>query len=220
MKLLPQRLRRLLEYIAPCHTFADVGCDHGYIASEVLSRGLAEYVVISDISQKSLQKAVDLLQPHNGKFCAVCCDGLSGFNRVCDQVMIAGMGGEEICKILLSSPFLPQRLVLQPMKNAEKVRALVIEKGFEIVRDDMFFDGQKYYFALSAVVGKNAQPYTAKEVEYGRDNLRGNKDFLDFLLQKIQTLKTRDTAQSGQIEQKIKRMEIIANEVRANLRNT
>jgi tRNA (adenine22-N1)-methyltransferase len=36
---------------------ADVGADHGYTCAGILQRGLAEKVIATDISEKSLEKA-------------------------------------------------------------------------------------------------------------------------------------------------------------------
>ena len=85
-----KRLETIYQSLAPCKKLADVGCDHGYIADAMLSRGKAERAVISDISAPSLKKAADLLERnHPGRYTAVVCDGLKGVDSDCDQVLIA-----------------------------------------------------------------------------------------------------------------------------------
>ena len=56
------RLKRIFEEIPPCSSFADVGCDHGYIAEKMLESGKCNHVIISDISAPSLKKAEKLLK--------------------------------------------------------------------------------------------------------------------------------------------------------------
>lgn len=55
------RLDELFRLLPPCRKFADVGCDHGYIAARMLASGKCERLVVSDISMKSLDKARALL---------------------------------------------------------------------------------------------------------------------------------------------------------------
>jgi len=174
-----KRLETIYQSLAPCKKLADVGCDHGYIADAMLSRGKAERAVISDISAPSLKKAADLLERnHPGRYTAVVCDGLKGVDSDCDQVLIAGMGGEEIISILEGAPFVPERLVLQPMKNADKLRKRLLSLGYRILKDYLFID-VKYYNLIVCERGEDC--YTEDEIFFGRDNLRQRpEDFIRF----------------------------------------
>lgn len=176
-----KRLERIFSEIPACKSFADVGCDHGFIAEKMLISGKCSHVTISDISEPSLQKAKKLLYPfiQKGMVTAICTDGLNGVDCNTDAVLIAGMGGEEIIKILHESPFLPLNLVLQPMKNVDKVRKELINLGYSINKDYLFYD-KKYYNLLVCRLGEMQEPYTEKELIFGRDNLKQRSD--DFML--------------------------------------
>ncbi len=127
------RIEELCALIEPCESFADVGCDHGYVARHVLNSGKCDNVLITDISAKCLAKAEKLLAKHieAGKCRAVCCDGLKGVPTDTEQVLIAGMGGDEIIQIL-SEGFVPEKFILQPMKNADKLRKFLLGKGCKL----------------------------------------------------------------------------------------
>ena len=144
-----ERLMRIFNEIPNCKSFADVGCDHGFIAEQMIKSGKCSLVTISDISEPSLEKARKLLKKYIdlGMVLPVCTDGLKGINTNTEVVLIAGMGGEEIIKILQESAFLPPILVLQPMKNVEKVRRKLFELGYAINKDYLFYD-KKYYNLL------------------------------------------------------------------------
>ena len=176
-----KRLEELYSVLLPCKKFADVGCDHGYIAKAMIIGGKAEEVVVSDISAPSLKKAERLLSSIEGaRFKAVVCDGLDGVDDDCDQVLIAGMGGEEIIAILGKAVFLPERLVLQPMKNVDKLRKSLLLLGYRIERDYIFKD-EKFYNVIAAIRGNDS--YTEDELFFGRDNLRERgENFLEFAL--------------------------------------
>ena len=98
------KLGKRLEVIASlvnCKRIADVGCDHGKLAYYLLDNGIVDYAVVSDISKPSLNKAVDILSKTKYNFDYICCDGLTGYKGYnIDQCIIAGMGGDEIIKII------------------------------------------------------------------------------------------------------------------------
>lgn len=205
------RINKLCTYLFKCKTFADVGCDHGYIAEYMLKNGLCERAVISDISEKSLQKAQTLLSKYisAGKCRAVCCDGLKEIDKKTDCIMIAGIGGEEMIKILREG-FIPQSFVLQPMKNADLLRGYLLKNDCFIETDDIFTDGKKYYFVIRGRRGA-AQSYTEEQLLYGKDSLK-NPVFYDYLNEELNKkkgyLKSRMAEESRQtLTEQIKRME-------------
>lgn len=188
-----KRLQTVCGELSACDTFADVGCDHGYCTLYMLEHELCRAAVISDISAGSLRKAETLLSAYiqAGTVRSVCCAGLQGVPASCDQVLIAGMGGEEIVKILQEG-FLPPALVLQPMKNAPKLRRFLLDRGYAIVRDFLFLDGGKHYILLRAEAGGRARPYGPPELEFGYDNLHApGSDFLDYIRSEAEKCRRR-----------------------------
>jgi tRNA (adenine22-N1)-methyltransferase len=170
------RIDALCGYLSPCHTFADVGCDHGYCTQYMLKNGLCERAYISDISPKSLQKAERLLKPflEADRVKAVACFGLEQIPPSVDEVLIAGMGGEEIIDILKRG-FIPEKFVFQPMKNAEKLRKFLLDSGCDLLRDDLFYCG-KYYFCMTGVRSGDKpltekRSYTQAELKFGKGSL-------------------------------------------------
>ena len=174
-----KRLKTLYSLVKKGGIFADVGCDHGFVAKHALDTGDFESVIISDISKPSLEKAVTLLKDYGTKVKAYHTDGVDAFDGEPSVIFIAGMGGEEICSIISRIKNKPNQLVLSPQKNSNKVRALLIKLGYKIESDFTFYD-KKYYDAISAVVGKDC--YTQNELIFGRDNLKNrSNEFLDKL---------------------------------------
>ena len=164
-----KRLKEICAHIPKSEVFADVGCDHGYCARYALDNGLCKRAYITDISEKCLEKAKSLLK---GEIEAGVCiplvgDGLSVLPEPA-TVLIAGMGGEEIVKIL--SVKMPPVFLLQPMKNTEKVRRFLLEKGCRIALDVTFEDG-KFYDLISGT-SEGGDVYSEREIVYGRDNLK------------------------------------------------
>lgn len=166
-----KRLEEIFSLLPECETFADIGCDHGYVAKQMLESGKCKKVIISDVSQKCLDKAVALLsnEIEVGRATAVVSDGFEKVGN-CDLALIAGMGGEEIVGILKRAKTLPEKVVLQPMKNTKKVRKTAVELGYKIQKDYTFFTGKIFYDLLLLVKGKDS--LTDEEAEFGRTNLK------------------------------------------------
>ena len=180
-----KRIDTLCSLLKKTTSFADVGCDHGYCSQYMLENGLCEFAILSDISKGSLQKAETLLNEYivQGKAKAVLGNGFFGVPKDTEEVLIAGMGGEEIVAILSHEKygFIPEIFVFQPMLNPEKLRAYLLENGGYIEKDYTFLADGKFY---DVIVGRKRkdeekQSYTEWEIEFGRDNLKDRgADFL------------------------------------------
>ena len=62
------RLNQIFSVLPSCEVFADIGCDHGYVAKAMLDSGKCKKVIVSDISEKCLFKATTLLQFYTFSF--------------------------------------------------------------------------------------------------------------------------------------------------------
>ncbi|MDE6666872.1 MAG: class I SAM-dependent methyltransferase [Clostridia bacterium] len=210
------RIKKLCSYLDKCSTFADVGCDHGYCTQYMLKNGLCEIAVISDISAKCLQKAENLLADYiqNGKVTSVCCNGLEGISEETEQILIAGMGGEEIVSIFKNS-FIPQKFVLQPMKNIRAVREYLLQNGAEISVDEPFESCGKFYFVIKGKKCGNSSIYGGQQLEFGLNlSCETTKKYIKSELNKKRAYLERDLKIETrlQIEEEIRFMEGVLNE--------
>ena len=148
---LGKRLSAVLDEVEG-KSLADVGCDHGKLSVESLLSGKVERVIACDVSDKSLQKAIDLarqLQIENIEFRAG--DGLQVIrDGEVDCVVIAGMGGREMMSILSHIPQGIKRLVLSPHKNTIELRRFLSGINAYIVKDYVLKDGAKFYDVIVA----------------------------------------------------------------------
>ncbi len=183
--------------VAPANVIADVGCDHGLVSEKLLKANKAKQVIFTDVSAKCLKKAETLLADFvaNGSAKPYCVDGLQGVTEPVEEVIIAGMGGEEIIKILSEClDRLPiKKLVLQPMKNCKEVRKFLIKRGFTIGLDYTFYYADKFYDLITAMkLPENVWDYyTEDEYEFGRQNLKiKEKDFVRKINSEINSVRT------------------------------
>ena len=180
--MLTKRLSEILTHTQGSATLADVGCDHGYLGYEALKRGYALRVIATDVSDKSLDKARRLFC-ENGYIDRVefrCGDGLSVLGEdEADTVVISGMGGREIVKILSNAHSKYEKLVLSPQSDIDTVRRYLVGHGYRLNHDYVMKD-TKFYWIIVAEPGDDT--YTEAEYIFGRDNLSGNySDFIEWL---------------------------------------
>lgn len=143
-----ERLKRICSLIDRTHSFIDIGCDHGYVVKFVLDHGLAERVVACDVSIGSLDKARRLIgDDERVEF--VCGDGAL-IAHGCDTVLCSGMGGIEMLSII--SACSPDTYILSPQSHAYGVRKHLLERDYDIVRDEVLRDG-KFYDVIKATRG-------------------------------------------------------------------
>ena len=163
------KLSSRLEYIfSLCvesrHT-VDVGTDHGKLAVALVLSGKAQNVTASDVNEKPLEKARQLVTALSvkDKVNIVLTDGLSGINSYSpDQIVIAGMGGELISDILGAAKWVKKsdiRLILQPMTAEAELRRFLFTEGFSISFEGAVVDcGKPYVVMVASYSGKTETP--------------------------------------------------------------
>lgn len=221
-----KRLKTIFGELEKCSSFADVGCDHGYCAQYMLENSLCERAYITDISEKSLKKAENLLSSYirSGVLSSFCSDGLDKIPPDTSLVLIAGMGGCEIINIM-ERAFIPRKFVFQPMKNSEELRRYLVSNGAKILSDYTFYDG-KFYDVIKGESGNFSEEYSDVEYEFGRGNiLNGGEDFLFFLdeqIRKNEGYLKADMSEDNEslIRKKIKYLIGIRNETIRSAKNT
>ncbi|MGN0795930.1 MAG: tRNA (adenine(22)-N(1))-methyltransferase [Christensenellales bacterium] len=148
---LSDRLKELVKHVDG-ESVADVGCDHGKVAVYCALSG--KRAIATDISEQSLHKAERLAKQCSVAVKTILCDGLDKVeSKEVDVVIIAGMGGIEIGKILADGARLNKtfkKYVLSPNTDAKVVREFLQEKRIGISRDYMIEDKNKFYSIIVA----------------------------------------------------------------------
>lgn len=179
--MISKRLRYIIDITDNFNVIADIGTDHGYVAVGLLQEKKAHKVISSDISSNSLQKAIDYVKSNylEDKIDTRVGSGLSVLQAdEADAVIIAGMGGVLISKILeddYDNKFSKKSptLILQPVQQASNLRYYLYENNFDIIDEHYIDDMGKYYHIIIA------KKYTQKSKNYM--SLQKNKDvFLEY----------------------------------------
>ncbi len=137
----------------------DVGTDHGYLPVHLALTDYPGALFASDIHIEPLnaaRRSADQAGVRD-RICFLHCDGLA----LCppdeiDTIVIAGMGGDMIVKILDEAEWCMNeryRLILQPMTKAEVVRYWLVYNEFGIESETLVEDDGILYQIISASFG-------------------------------------------------------------------
>ncbi len=154
--------KRLLCCAEKVHTgarVADIGCDHGYLAIELLKSGKASFVHACDLREQPLQKAKRNAERFGvaENICFSQADGLVAVDpNEIDTVICAGMGGDLITQIVAACPWLKDKkytLILQPQSSGQDLRRSLSEMGFGIEEETLVEDGGFLYQVMRVRFG-------------------------------------------------------------------
>ena len=123
---LSPRLAAIAEQVPQGARLADVGTDHAYLPAWLLLAGRISGAVATDVREGPLQRGRETARLYKVEDRIVfrCCDGLAAVEpQEADTVVIAGMGGELMARIVERAPWTRGcTLLLQPMSAQEVLR--------------------------------------------------------------------------------------------------
>ncbi len=164
--VLGKRMTAIVSEIAG-GVIADVGCDHGKVSIAAAGKESVKAVYAIDISPSSLQKVIDAKAKNKlDKIKPIVSDGLDVIKAHIDQVIIAGMGGNEIISILSKTNPLPSDMILVPHQDANKVRRYLSGK-VGIKKDYIVEENNKFYPII--VTEQGTTVYEESELAYGKN---------------------------------------------------
>ena len=196
LKLSP-RLARAADFVREGSFVADVGTDHAYLPIYLCLSDRACGAVASDINEGPVMRARENINKYSldKKIDVLRTDGLCGIEKYApDDVLILGMGGELIAKIISDAPWTKRtglRLCLQPMTHPEILRGFLLQNGYSILDEALAEEEKIYQIILAEYTGRTAE-YTDAELLLGRHNAgRGGEVFARLCERQIQILVKR-----------------------------
>ena len=177
------RLCSALPYLTWGGAVIDVGTDHAYLPIYLVGQNISSRALACDINRGPIENAQRNIAAAglNTKIDTLCTDGLHGTEGFCpDDILIFGMGGELIIRILSEAPWVKNPnigLVLQPMTRAHLLRRWLLENGFAIVGETIAHEDRYYQTIAARYCGKNEE-YTEEELLLGRWNIQNNTPHL------------------------------------------
>lgn len=177
---LDNRLKLCADFVRNGIRLADIGTDHAYLPVWLCRIGRCTSAIAADINPDPLKRGRDTII--NAGLTDVIetrlSDGLQMFgSNDADDIVIAGMGGELIAKIIGDWQFAKdstKHYILQPMTKSEVLIKWLCENGFEIIRQDCCVASNKCYTVL--LVKYTGEIFARDEVYYYLAKLTPNEN--------------------------------------------
>ena len=186
---LSKRLKAVSDMVTSGCRLADVGTDHGYIPLWLTEQKRISGAIAMDINQGPLLRAEEniRLYGYEDKIETRLSDGVSALKPgETDSVVIAGMGGGLVMKILKEGAEVLKsvsELILQPQSDIEKVRRFLQQENYCINLENMILEDGKFYPVMRAVHGA-MEELRDIDYRYGPCLLKEKNQCLKFYLDK------------------------------------
>lgn len=155
---LSKRLKIIADLVTPSYRVSDIGTDHGYVPIYLLKNNICPSAIAIDVSKGSLEKAANNIN-RVGLSDVIECRLSNGLEKLIpyetDTIIIAGMGGILIDKILRSHPDVvmsAKELIISPHRNPELIHKYAEENNYKIVYDEIIIDKNKNYEIVKIII--------------------------------------------------------------------
>lgn len=151
---LSERLMAVSRYVRAGSNAADVGCDHAQLAV-YLAFTRCRIVYACDVNPLPLQRAGQTLEKFHAedRVSLLLSDGLTGVPRSVTDVILAGMGGDLISRLIFRERWLYSpsiRLILQPQSLIASLRKELFRQGFSILHETPIVEPRHTYCVICA----------------------------------------------------------------------
>lgn len=178
---LSKRLEKVANLVEPAAFLVDIGCDHGFMAIDLVKSGKVKKALCTDINEGPLKRAKDHIKEYGlEKEIDTCLsDGLISLKEDFDKYnfdscTICGMGGLMGVKIIFEADEFFRRMncfYLQLQSDIELVRIFLEKSGYEILFEDMVFEDSKYYTVMKVKNKGNRDISSSMFCDVSFDNL-------------------------------------------------
>jgi tRNA (adenine22-N1)-methyltransferase len=214
MFMLDERLLMCASLVRKAARLADIGTDHAYLPVRLLKNGRIEAAIASDINRSPLESGRATAEKYHCKDIefrlGAGLQTIRESDRVTD-VVIAGMGGELIEEIVLTSPLTKDKnlnLILQPMTKSDELIRALCRNGYEIRSQECAVSHGKCYTAMSVFyTGEGFEPDEVFPY-IGKLDLK-NPDCVRFVKNHIKNLENKSKGDEGVLPLLTKLKELI-----------
>ena len=156
---LPERLKKIADFIPLGSTVADIGTDHALLPVYLIKQGISKSVIAGDLNRGPLEAAKRNVTEAGLQEQIILRQG-NGLDIIspgeADTVVIAGMGGFTIRQILEEKGrdvFGFKRFILQPMNDSHALRKWLVRNGLYMAKEDIVEEDSRLYEIICAVPG-------------------------------------------------------------------
>ncbi len=171
-----ERISAISDEIKKGERVADIGTDHGYLPIKIISDGTSDFVIMSDISEGSLSKAMENCRIRG--IPADKCDFMvgSGLETLekgeVDTVVIAGLGGGAMIEILgcdIDKTRSYRKFIMEPRNKSGELRYWLFVNGFDVSSEKLVSEGD---FVRKVITAAPIEGYTERPLPYPKGDIR------------------------------------------------
>lgn len=194
---LDNRLIACTKFIKRNSKIADIGSDHAYLPIWLIKNNIIDYAIASDVREGPLLNAKKNIEKYHlsQKIETRLSDGLQNIkSSEADTIVIAGMGGEIISKIIKDANWLKntnKNIILQPMSQDEYLRNFLLTENFQIIDEIIASSHEKIYSVMNVKFSKDKIYVDTLYPYIGKIKPTHTNEFNVYINQKIGKLKNK-----------------------------
>ena len=187
---LSKRLETVAQMVPENLPCADIGADHGYLVKFLIDNNKIPFAYASDNKKGPFMRLASNLESYINKGLVEVSlqDGLNNLPNKYRTIVICGMGGDLIREILSSNLETVKEkdyLLLAPHGKEKELRLFLSTNGFEIIDEEVVYEGHYYEIILFKNVKKIVK-YDEIQLNFGPVNLKKKSEifknkYLDLL---------------------------------------
>ena len=167
---LSKRLQAIYEMV-PYSVTADIGIDHGKLMIALFNDGKIPKGYAVENKKGPYDRLVKALKENNidEDVIPLFSDGISELPVSVGTIVLAGMGGDTILKILLDHVEKlkhVQTIIIDAHTNTPKLRKEISELGF-IIADEKMVEEDGIYYEIVKFIRSDVAFYSDKDIEFG-----------------------------------------------------
>ena len=169
-----KRLNAVISHVTPGNRFADIGCDHGFVPIELVSRGICPSGIAADVKAGPLERAKEHIAAAGlqDRIETRLSDGLEAFlPGEADTLILSGIGGRLMIRILREGERCAKsakELVLSPQSDLEAVRKYLYSEGYRILSEELLSEEGKFYHILKTLPEADPEPWSEADFYCGK----------------------------------------------------
>ncbi len=185
---LSSRLKAIADLVPDCERVLDIGTDHAFLPIELLLCGRCKKGVAIDIRPGPLAIASRHIRTAglSDRIAACQNDGLQNIMLTADDVVVmAGLGGYEMMRILGEQPCQCRSIILQPMKSLPELRIWLCQHGYSIDQEKLVIEEKHSYVILRCHYSGDRKGIDNLTAWIGPELLRSKPDDLSLYLSRL-----------------------------------
>ena len=161
-----KRIEAISQLIDNDESVIDIGCDHGFLAKMLRTKGNNKLIICSDNKIGPLNNARNNLIGYDNIHFELT-DGVDNIDTVCDVCVLAGMGHNTVISIIENNENYfrnCKKIIIQVNSVVAQMRQYLSNNKFQIIDECMVYD-YKYYQIM--VVKTGQQQLNELQIEFG-----------------------------------------------------